>query len=208
MVTQWAGLMAPPMSAWLCTVVFFWSGKKLYICLVYTWWMSFETAPVTGSLVSVADNLRTAEFDTFFPGYCRLFYSGYPWDSVFIEDGEPACSLFGADFTVQLDVPWNAPKVFVKMDSAGLHELDIENMPDVLGLRVRQPEAAVICVMTGRDSWSVQALVPDGKVLDRGFHDVTLVDRYESRRWTRGPSGRVAINVAGASRLRHVRPTM
>ena len=35
------------------------------------------------------------------------------------------------------------------------------------------PDAAVIRVMTGR---SVRALVPDGKVLDRGYHDVTLVD--------------------------------
>ena len=82
----------------------------------------------------------------------------------------------GVDFTVQLDVPWNAPEVFVNMDSAGLHGLDTESMPDVLGLRVRQPAVAVICVMTGRDSRSVRALVPDGKVLDRGFHDVTLVD--------------------------------
>ena len=35
---------------------------------------------------------------------------------------------------------------------------------------------AVICVMTRRDSRSVWALVPDGKVLDRGFQDVTLID--------------------------------
>ena len=34
----------------------------------------------------------------------------------------------------------------------------------------------MICVMTGRDSRSVRALVPDWKVLDRGYHDVTLVD--------------------------------
>ena len=75
---------------------------------------------------------------------------------------------------VKLDMPWNAPAVFVNMDSAGLHELDTESMP-VLG-RSRLPGAAVIRVMTGRDSRSVRALVPDGKVLDRGFHDVTLVD--------------------------------
>ena len=29
-VTQWAGLMAPPISAWLRTIVFFWNGEKLY----------------------------------------------------------------------------------------------------------------------------------------------------------------------------------
>ena len=28
-VMQWAGLMATPMSAWLHTVVFLWSGEKL-----------------------------------------------------------------------------------------------------------------------------------------------------------------------------------
>ena len=53
----------------------------------------------------------------------------------------------GVDFTVQLDV-----------------------------LGARQSGAAVICVMTGRDIRSGQTLVPDRKVLDRGFHDVTLVD--------------------------------
>ena len=61
-VMQWARLMTPPMSAWLRTVVLFWSGEKMYICLVYTWRMSFETAPVTGSLVSVTANLRMAGF--------------------------------------------------------------------------------------------------------------------------------------------------
>ena len=91
------------------------------------------------------------------------------------------------------------------MDSSGLHELDTESMPDALGLRARQPGAAVIHVMTGRDRRSVRTLAPDGKVLDRGFHDV----RYESRRYESciGPGGRigfVAINVASASRLRHV----
>ena len=53
------------------------------------------------------------------------------------------------DFTVQLDVPWKAPEVFVNMESAGLHQLNTESMPDVLGLRARQPGAAVIHVMTG-----------------------------------------------------------
>ena len=101
-----------------------------------------------------------------------MFDSGYPLDSVFIEDGDRS----GVDFMVQLDMSWNAPEAFVNMDYAGLHELDIESMPDVLGIRARQPGAAVIRVMTGRDSRSVWALVSDGKVLDRGYHDVTLVD--------------------------------
>ena len=88
--------------------------------------------------------------------------------------GQLPAGRSGVDFTVQLDVPWSAPEVFVNMESEG--QLDTNSMPDVLGLRSRQPGAAVICVITGRDSQSVKELVPDGKVLDRGFHDVTLVD--------------------------------
>ena len=75
-----------------------------------------------------------------------MFDSGYPLDSVFIEDGDRS----GVDFMVQLDMSWNAPEAFVNMDYAGLHELDIESMPDVLGIRARQPGVAVIRVMTGR----------------------------------------------------------
>ena len=34
----------------------------------------------------------------------------------------------------------------------------------------------MIRVLTGRDSRSVRTLVPDDNVVDRGFHDVTVVD--------------------------------
>ena len=141
-VLQWAGLLAPPMSVRLRTVVFFWSGEKPRDRIWY-----------------------------FVPGYCEQFCSGYPTGS-----GRLPAGRSGVDFTVQLDVPWHAPEVFVNMESAGLYELNTESMLDLLGLRARQPGVAVIHVMTGRDSRSVRALVPDGKVLGRGFHDVTLVD--------------------------------
>ena len=121
--------------------------------------------------------------------------------------GQLLAGRSGVDFTVQLDMPWNAPEVFVNMDSLGLHELDTESMPDAFGLRARQPGAAIIRVMTVRDSRSVRALVPDRKVLDRGFHDVRYKSRrYESCRWTRGPGGRIGyatINAfVGLSRIR------
>ena len=105
--------------------------------------------------------------------------------SVYWRWRQGAAGRFGVDFPVQLDVPWNGPEVFVNMEYAGLHELDIESMPDVLGLRARQPGAAVICVMTGRDS--VRALVTDWNVLDRGCHDVILEDMNHVYRQTRGP---------------------
>ena len=60
-VSQWVGLMVPPMSARWHTVVLFRSGGKLYMCPMYTWCNSFETALVTGSLLFVAPGGRLAE---------------------------------------------------------------------------------------------------------------------------------------------------
>ena len=47
---------------------------------------------------------------------------------------------------------------------------------DVLGLRAQWPGAALDKVISGRDSRSVRVLVPDVKVLDRGFHVIMLLD--------------------------------
>ena len=44
------------------------------------------------------------------------------------------------------------------------------------GLCDRRPDAAVVGVTQGRDDWSVRVLVPDSRVLDRGFHDATIID--------------------------------
>ena len=40
----------------------------------------------------------------------------------------------------------------------------------------RRPEAAVVRVLQGRDERSVRTLIPDPRVLERGFHDVTVVN--------------------------------
>ena len=74
----------------------------------------------------------------------------------------------GITFDVTLEVPWNAPEAYV------------QTISDVLGLCDRRPDAAVVRVMQGRDARSVRALIPDPWVLDRGFHDVTIVDMEES----------------------------
>ena len=36
-------------------------------------------------------------------------------------------------------------------------------------------------IMAGRDSRSVRFVVPDGRIVDRGYHDVTVVDMEEER---------------------------
>ena len=53
---------------------------------------------------------------------------------------------------------------------------DLVTVPDVFSLRGRRPDAAVVSVLLGRDPRSVRALVPDLRVVDWRFHDVTIVD--------------------------------
>ena len=58
--------------------------------------------------------------------------------------GQPAADRPGIDCQVQV------------LDSSGIYDLNTKCVPDVLGLHARRPEAAVVKVMTGRDSWSVR----------------------------------------------------
>ena len=52
---------------------------------------------------------------------------------------------------------------------------------DKVGLFGRRTDAAVSRIIAGRDNRSVRFLVPDGRVVDRGYHDVTVVDMGEER---------------------------
>ena len=99
----------------------------------------------------------------------------------------PADGRSGVDFNVELQVPWNAPEAYVNLDSNGVYEL--KTVPDVLGLHARRPGAAIVKVLLGRDSCSVRALVPDARVIDRGFHEITLVDMRD----TSGPDVSIAV---------------
>ena len=65
----------------------------------------------------------------------------------------PANGRSGVDFNVELKVPWNALEACVNLDSDGVYEL--KTVPYVLGLHSRQPGAAVVKVLLGRDSSSV-----------------------------------------------------
>ena len=132
---------------------------------VYTWWDSFNTAPVTGSLLSVAAGRRLAGFGDL----CILDSSARAirWEPCASEmatgSGRLLLNRSGFEFQVNIDVPWNASVAFVNLHSDGIYELDTLCLPDVLGL-------------TERDSRSVRPLVPDVNVVDMGFHDVTVVD--------------------------------
>ena len=85
----------------------------------------------------------------------------------------------GVTFTAELCVPWDAPEAVVDINSTDL--ISLGSFPDKVGLFVRRKEAAVSRIMAGRDSRSVRFGVPDGRVVDRGYHDVTVVDMEEER---------------------------
>ena len=85
----------------------------------------------------------------------------------------------GVTFTAELCIPWDAPEAVIDIDSADL--VSLGSFPDKVGLFGRRKDAAVSCFLAGRDSRSVRFVVPDGHVVDRGYHDVTVVDMEDER---------------------------
>ena len=153
---------------------------------------SLDTAPVTGSLLFSTPVCRLAAVfrlfvliecnDCFRIAVCRAlrFIQHLRVAFVMVMDRDmPAGARSGITFDVTLDVPWNAPEAFVQLHLEGVFELE-KTIPDVLGLCDWRPDAAVVRVMQSRDGRSVRALIPDPRDLDRGFHDVTIVDIEET----------------------------
>ena len=85
----------------------------------------------------------------------------------------------GVTFTAELCMPWDAPEAVIDINSTDL--VSLGSFPDKVGLFGRRKDAAVSRIMAGRDSRSVRFVVPDGRVVDRGYHDVTVVDMEEER---------------------------
>ena len=85
----------------------------------------------------------------------------------------------GVTFDVELCIPWDAPEAVVDINSAEV--VTLGSFPDKVGLFGRRKDAAVSRILQGRDSRSVRFLVPDARGLDKGFHDVTIVDIDDER---------------------------
>ena len=170
------------------------SDGELYICSVFFWWNSLDTSLVTGSLLFVipvhrgivlrlsrvsADFLlwavdgvsRTACGDRFVP----IMATG---------NSRPEANRPGGDLPARVHVPWSSRGGGggggVTLGSAGLYDLDTRYIPDVLGLRARRPEAAVVKVMLRKDNRCVRVLIPDENVGHQGFHDVLLNDMADA----------------------------
>ena len=50
-----------------------------------------------------------------------------------------------------------------------------------MGLFGRRKEAAISRIMSARDCRGVRFVVPDVRLVDRGFHDVTVIDMEDDR---------------------------
>ena len=83
----------------------------------------------------------------------------------------------GITFRAELCMPWDAPEAVIDINSTDL--VSLGSFPDKVGLFGRRKDAAVSRIMAGRDSPIVRFVVPDGRVVDRGYHDVTVVDMEE-----------------------------
>ena len=85
----------------------------------------------------------------------------------------------GITFTADLCVPWDAPEAVIEMNSPDL--ISLETIPDKVGLFGRRKEAAMSRIMSARDCRGVRFVIPDVRLVDRGFHDVTVIDMEDDR---------------------------
>ena len=172
--SQGAGLTAPPMSVLGHTVVSSRSEGELYISSVFLWWSSLGTPLVTGSLLFTAPVrggivLRLLRvLADFLPwtvdGISRTTSGDRLVLNMATGSGQPKASRPGGDLPVWVHVPWSSRGAGVTLGSGGLYDLDTRYIPDVLGLRARRPEAAVVEVMSRKDNQCVWVLIPDGNV--------------------------------------------
>ena len=110
-----------------------------------------------------------------FDGFVGLFFRRVSVYWIMVMEGAALVeNRAGITFGVELYVPWDAPEAVVDIHSEGM--VNLGSIPDFVGLTGRQPGAAEIRVLQGRDVRSVRVLVPDSRGLDQSFHDVTIVD--------------------------------
>ena len=123
---------------------------------------SLDAAPVTGSLLLYAPVCCLAvccaaeiSLWVLFGGTnciwlagCGLFFRQVSVTLVMATDSAAAAGgRAGIMFGVELVVPWDAPEAVVDLHSYGV--MDLDTVPDVIGLTGRRPGAAVIRVLKG-----------------------------------------------------------
>ena len=74
-------------------------------------------------------------------------------------DSRPGGDRSGINFRVHEQIPRNAPALVVTLDSPGVLVLDTSRVPDVLGLRTRDADAELVCVLPGMALDCVRVLI-------------------------------------------------
>ena len=168
-------LRAPPIGASGRTVVCFRRIGIPYKYSVFAGRDSLDNTSVTGSLLLAACGCRLADFiaeglvlgafrssaDSLQFAVCRaLRIILRHWSDIVMATGGdgPVDSQSGMNFGVELDIPWNAPEVYVDVDADGVY--DLATVPNVIGLHARWPGAPVVKVLLCWDTRSVRALIP------------------------------------------------
>ena len=172
---------------------------------------STDAAPLTElldfyTLLHVYNNCATGSASSW--TFCNTV-----WDNISSEELTQRCSdcsvcqtmngaalvddRSGVTFNAELCIPWDAPEAVVDIDS-GKFQTSLGSFPDKVGLFGQRKDAAISRILLGRDSRSVQFLVPDTRGLDRSYHDVTVVDMEDERE--------PMVTLADMTRLRELWP--
>ena len=92
--------------------------------------------------------------------------------------GLPAVEQAGVTSAAGNPLPGTFREFELNLQSDRLYDLD-SDIPDVIGLCVMQPDAAVIKVMSTPDNCCIRVVIPDDHLGTDGFHEILIHDMEE-----------------------------
>ena len=163
-LSRWAWLVGGPMSVCSAGVISPRGVRIVHIRSVLSGSSSLDAVPVTGPLLFYAPVCCLAvccaaelSSNVLFGGMVciwlagrELFFPQVGVSSVMVADSAAAVGdRAGITFDVELVIPWDAPEAVADLHFDIL--MDLEIVPDVIGLTGWRPEAAACPILQGRD---------------------------------------------------------
>ena len=93
--------------------------------------------------------------------------------------GSPTTERAGRTAAVLEPIPGIFRGFDLTLQSYSLYDLNSE-IPDVIGLRAIQPDAAVVKVMSIPNNRCVRVVIPDNNVGTDGFHEILIHDMADA----------------------------
>ena len=112
-------------------------------------------------------------------GGSRLFRARWWWCIMPSGTGLPDMERAGVASVTEEPIPGIFRGFDLTIQSDRLYDLDT-GIPDVIGLRAVQPEAAVVKVMSIPDNRCIRVVIPDDNVGTDGFHEVLIHDMVDA----------------------------